>query len=340
MNNVLLIVNTGTPDDPGKKSVRKYLSEFLNDPMVIDMPAAVRKILVNFIIIPFRTHHSAELYTRLWTDEGSPLLVNLEKLTAKVRAKSDGWNVVGAMRYGNPSLERVLSNLRKSTVNKLTILPLFPQYANSTTGSVKTLLLKSLMDWKNKPEIKFIEHFYSDSGFIKAYANKIRKCNPENYDHMIFSYHSLPAGHIQKIHPGLDYRECDCTTSFPSHGSECYRAQCYETSRLLAGALDLRKGSWSVSFQSQLTRSWIGPFTDRIIQQLASGGKKRVLVAAPSFTADCLETLLEIGESYRELFIKAGGEELQLCESLNDDDEWVEAIVRMLTLPPTPSLKK
>jgi ferrochelatase len=331
MNNVLLVVNTGTPDAPDRKSVSRYLSEFLNDPMVMDMPAIARKILVNLIIVPFRASHSSDLYRRLWTSEGSPLLINLEKLVAKLRLKSHDWQVIGAMRYGKPSLEETLRDLGKSTVNKLTILPLYPQFAQSTTGTVNALVDKMISEWDRKPEIRFIEEFYSDAGFISAYANKIRKYDPQNSDHLLFSFHSLPARHIRKIHPGQEYNNCECTVSFPEHGMKCYRAQCYETARRISAALGLEKDRWSVSFQSRLTRSWTGPFTDSVLSRLAAEGRKRVLVAAPSFTADCLETKLEIGQSYRDLFIKAGGKELQLCESLNDDDEWVEAIIKMIS---------
>lgn len=333
MTDVLLIINTGTPDGCDTRSVRRYLSEFLNDPHVMDMPFIIRKLLVNLIIIPLRSPHSSMLYSMMWKKEGSPLLINLEKLVTKLQQKFKDREVIGAMRYGNPSLGKVLDELGKSTVNKLTVLPLYPQYAHSTTGSVKDLVMKKISKWENKPELKFIEEFYSDQWFIGAFANKIRKRNYGRFDHLLFSYHGLPVRHINKVHPGLYYRKCKCDKVFPEHGARCYRAQCYETSRLIAKNLNLKDGSWSVSFQSRLSRNWIEPFTDVVIKDFAAKGTLNVLVAMPSFTADCLETLVEVRQQHCEMFINAGGKELETCESLNYDDEWVDAIAGIIGIP-------
>ena len=331
MKKTLLIINTGTPDDPGVRSVRKYLSEFLNDPHVIDLPWLARKILVNLIIIPFRVSRSATLYRKLWTREGSPLKINLENLVTKLQDQlKEKYTVLGAMRYGNPSLKASLEKVRTAAVNELTILPLFPQYASSTTGSIRELLMKEIKSWNPKPKINFIDQFYSHPAFINAFSVRIRHYQLEKFDHILFSYHSLPVKHLQKIHPRQHPVNCSCSESLPENGHHCYKATCHETTRLLAEKLNLINGTYSTSFQSRLSGKWIAPFTDNVLEELAKNNRKHVLVIAPSFVSDCLETIIEIGDEYRNLFIRSGGEELVLVQSLNDDYNWINAIVEII----------
>ena len=328
----ILLVNTGTPDKPEKKYVRKYLSEFLNDPRVIDMPWLLRKILVNLIIVPFRTAGSTKLYRRLFTEKGSPLLFHLRDLTAKLQVKlENNYSVVMGMRYGNPSLKSALGKIKSMGISELIIFPLFPQYASSTTGSVNEFVMKEISKWNEIPEIKFKDQFFSHSSFIGALANLIGKYDPEKYDHVLFSYHSLPLRHIQAVHPVQDISTCSCEREMPGHGEYCYKAACYETTRLLAQELNLPEGTYSTTFQSRFSKNWLGPFTDDVLKELAGKGKKRVLAIAPSFVADCLETVVEF-EGYRELFKKWGGEDLTLVESLNAHDDWVEAIIEIAEL--------
>jgi protoporphyrin/coproporphyrin ferrochelatase len=328
----VLLINTGTPDSPEKPDVRRYLSEFLNDPYVIDLPWLSRKLLVNLIIVPFRTAKSSRLYRRLWTSEGSPLKINLERLVLKVReAAGSDYMVSGAMRYGNPSLKGELDKLQNAGITELTILPLFPQYASSTTGSVKKLADDHIRGWEVKPRINFISHFHSDPAFISAFADVIQRYDPGRFDHILFSYHSLPWRHIDRIHPAVDHRTCNCETEMPVHGTFCYRAACFETTRLLTDFLEIGKERYSTSFQSRFSRKWIGPYTDSVITDLARSGKKRVLVVAPSFVADCLETIIEIGEGYAELFREHGGQELVLAESLNYSEHWVKSVIKIVT---------
>lgn len=328
-NKVIVLVNTGTPDKPEKKAVRRFLTEFLNDPRVIDMPWLLRKLLVNLIIIPFRTSRSTALYRKLWTRDGSPLLLNLQKLTVKLNVNNE-YSVTGAMRYGNPSLKNALKSLKDSRVKELVIFPLFPQYASSTTGSVNELVMKEISTWNNMPEVRFTGQFYSHPSFIASFAGQIQKYNPEIYDHVLFSYHSLPLNHISAAHPEHDLSDCTCRDSFPDHGTFCYRAACYKTTLLLAKELSLTPGTYSTSFQSRFSKNWLGPFTDDVLKELSKSGKKRILAAAPSFVADCLETIVEF-DNYRNLFRTLGGEELVLVESLNDNDDWVEAIIKILS---------
>lgn len=327
---VILIVNTGTPGKPDIKYVRRFLSEFLNDCQVIDLPWLLRKLLVNLIVVPFRAPKSTKLYRRLWTGKGSPLLVYMESLVLKLQKKLKGeYSVYGAMRYGNPSLKDILKKIKSESVDEITVFPLYPQYASSTTGSVHEFIMKEIQTWNIIPVICFTGQFYSHPSFIDAFANQVKRYNPEMYDHVLFSYHGLPLRHIQKAHPANDYSVCDCHIRLPEHGIYCYKATCYETSRLLAEKLNLIPESYSTSFQSRLSKNWLTPFTDMTLKELIQKGKKRVLVVAPSFVADCLETIIEINDENQNLFKQWGGEELVLVESLNDNDDWVEAIIEI-----------
>ncbi len=323
----VLLVNVGTPDEPAVPAVRRYLYHFLNDPRVIDLPLIPRKLLVNLIIVPFRAPKSTKLYERLWTPEGSPLMVNAVKNRDRLQeALGEDYDVFMAMRYENPSLKQSLEQIREKRYGKLIVFPVFPQYASSTTGTVGEFVFRKVGKWNVMPEIRMISQFYDHPLFIQAFAQRIREYEPEKWDHLIFSYHGLPMRHIRKAHPQIDTAACTCSQALPPHGHFCYRATCYETSRLLAGELELKPEDYTVSFQSRLDKDWLEPFTDATLVKLAKAGRKRILVAAPAFVADCLETTVEIGYEYQELFEKEGGEKVQLVESLNDHPLWIEAM--------------
>jgi len=331
-NRAVILVNVGTPDSPSVKDVRKYLSEFLNDPKVIDIPWLLRKLLVNIIIVPFRAPRSAALYRRLWTAKGSPLLVHLTELVHRVRRSiqagmyddfikgsgSDRLAFFGAMRYGNPSLATVLKQVRQEKYDSITVLPLYPQYASSTTGSVIEEVNRVTGKWNHKPEIDIVNQFYSSPAFIKPMADRIRESCNTGFDRLVFSYHGLPVNQVRKEHPSCNPDTCSCDEHMTEHGRMCYRATCYETSRLLAEELGLDEGKYLTAFQSRFSKNWIGPFTDDTLLSLARSGAKRVIIVAPSFTADCLETTVEIGEEYRKLFISGGGEDLVVVACLNE----------------------
>lgn len=327
----LLLVNLGSPDKPGRKAVRKYLTDFLNDRRVIDLPWIFRKILVNLIIIPFRTGKSARLYHKLWTSEGFPLHIYLRNLTGKLQEKLPAqYSVYRAMRYGKPDLHHALEQINQGGFEELMIFPMFPQYASSTTGSIIEKTLSQMQKWEVIPAIRIIGQFYNHPEFIRTFASCISQYHPREYDHIVFSYHGLPLRHIRKIHPPDNGVDCICERTLPPSGQWCYKATCYETTRLLAQELNLSEGQYSTGFQSRMSKNWLSPFTDRLIRDLAFQGSKRVLVAAPSFVADCLETIVELGEEYHSLFQRHGGEELTLVQSLNDSDEWVDAIARII----------
>lgn len=328
----ILLLNVGTPDEPTTKAVRPYLSQFLNDPRVIDLPWLARKLLVNLIIVPFRAPKSAKLYQQLWTENGSPLLVNGENLRRKLQDKlGNARPVFLAMRYGNPSIAKAINQIKASGIQEVVAVPLYPQFAMSTTETSVEEVKHQLKKQHCTAKLKVVDAFYAHPKFLDAFSSQIGKYGIENYEHVVFSYHGLPNRHIEKIHPQQKAGICSCNETFPEYGSHCYKAQCYETSRQLAARLQLSRGQYSVSFQSRLSNNWLNPFTDETLESLRKQGIKKVLMAAPSFVADCLETTVELGLEYRNRFEKEGGNKLQLVESLNSNDEWVELLVELVT---------
>jgi protoporphyrin/coproporphyrin ferrochelatase len=327
----VLMINVGTPDEPKVKAVRRYLSEFLNDRRVIDIPLVLQKILVNLIIVPFRAPKSTKLYQRLWTEKGSPLLYFSERvqdeLQQKLGSKAD---VFMAMRYGNPSIGTALAALKIGNYDRLIVLPMFPQYASSTSGTAIQAIIDEVRKWNTIPEINAINQFYDHPAFLDAFAERIQSYQPESYDHVIFTYHGLPNRHLEKSHPGKSFKTCNCENSLPEFGKSCYKATCYQTTRELANRLQLSTEKYSISFQSRLSKNWMTPFTDKNLTARAKQGIKNILVVAPSFVADCLETTVEIGFEYKEMFTKNGGENLQMVESLNDSPSWISAIDEIL----------
>jgi ferrochelatase len=327
----IVLINVGTPDEPRIKAVRRYLFQFLNDRRVIDLPLVLQKILVNLIIVPFRAPKSTKLYERLWTENGSPLLYFGNRVQQQLEEQLAGKaRVFLAMRYGNPGISAVLDQIRKGGFEKLIVLPLFPQYASSTSGTAIQAVSDEVRKWNTIPEVHFISQFYDHPAFLEVFAERIRSYNPEEYDHLIFTFHGLPNRHLDKNHPEVSHESCTCEMALPGHGRFCYKATCYETVRRLAALLNLKKGSYSVSFQSRLSSNWMTPFTDKNLMNRASLGAKKLLVAAPSFVADCLETTVEIGCEYKELFLRKGGETLQMVESLNDSPQWIAALKQIV----------
>lgn len=330
MTKAVIIVNLGTPDAPRPGAVRRYLTQFLNDPYVIDIPQPWRFLLVNCIIIPFRLKKSTRLYRRLWTTGGSPILQHLYRLRGKLEQHLPYQRVYAAMRYCNPSLHTVLRQLHDDGVTHLTVLPLYPQFAESTTETIFEVVRRSRQDLTGLQEVRFIRQFYNHPAFLDSFEQRIAAYDPSAFDHVIFTYHSLPERHLDRIHPGTSCKSCPCEHAMPDFGSECYKATAYETARVLAVRLGLPPAGYSVAFQSRFAKKWVGPFTEDRIRDLARSGVRRVLVVAPSFVADCLETIVEIGLDYRDLFKKEGGEELVMVESLNSEDFWAENLAKKL----------
>jgi ferrochelatase len=327
----LLLVNLGTPDEPTPSAVRRYLRQFLGDPRVLDMNAVGRWMLLNLIILPFRPKKSAHAYQQIWdARRGSPLLYHSRDLVAAVAEElGTAWHVALAMRYGNPSIASALEELATAQVDRVIVLPLFPQYASSSTGSaLEAVMTEVARAWNVRP-VEVVPAFHDDPGFLDAFAEVARpKLDELHPDHVLFSFHGLPERQVAKSdeHGGCLATEGCCDAPGPRL-AWCYRAQCYATARALAARLGLAEGTHSVAFQSRLGKvPWIRPYTDVTIDELAKKGVKRIAVVCPAFVADCLETLEEIGIRARAQWKAAGGEELALVPSLNAHPAWAKAV--------------
>ncbi|MEZ4721462.1 MAG: ferrochelatase [Flavobacteriales bacterium] len=328
----VLLINLGTPDSPSVSNVRSYLSQFLNDPRVIDIPWLLRKMLVNLIIVPFRAPKSAKIYQELWTDKGSPIIIHGERVKTLLQEKlGQEYTVELAMRYKNPSISSVLDRIRKSNPTKIIVLPLFPHYASASTGSALQEVMDVVRHWWVIPELSMISQYWDHPGFIKAFAERGRQYDWREYDHVIFSYHGLPERHVDKIYNDGLCADRDCMHEVNDENTYCYKATCYGTTRLLAKELGIPTEKYTVAFQSRLDQKWIQPFSDQVVEQKGKEGAKKLLIFSPAFVADCLETTIEIGVEYQEIFERHGGEKVQLVESLNDHPIWIEALADMVT---------
>jgi ferrochelatase len=330
----LLLCNLGTPDKPDSRSVRRYLRQFLGDRRVLDMNPVGRWALLNLIILPLRPRKSAAAYRKVWTDRGSPLLLHSMDLVSAVRHKlGSGWAVELGMRYQSPSMAGALERLRRAGADRIVVFPLYPQYAASTTGSTVAEALRLAAEPWAPPSLSFVEPFCDDPEFVAAFAAQgAPLLQAGAYDHVLFSFHGLPERHLRKTDPSGEHclAQATCCDAVGLVNRRCYRAQCFATARALAARLALAEGSFSVSFQSRLGRTrWIEPYTDRTIAALARKGCKRLLVFCPSFVADCLETLEEIGIRGKEQFLAAGGEWLALVPSLNASDRWANLVAAL-----------
>lgn len=330
----ILLVNLGTPDSPATADVKKYLDQFLMDERVIDIPKLNRTLLVKGIIVPFRSPKTAKLYKEIWNENGSPLLY-YSKLQAKMLQErlGDDYHVELAMRYQSPSIASALANLKAGLVESIQVIPMFPQYASASTGSVVQLVMELVSKWPTVPPISFVNSFHDNELMIKVFAENARKHNVESYDHVLFSFHGLPERQLLKCDHTGSYclKSADCCQTLNDTNKFCYSAQGHDTARLIAKELNLSKDQYTVCFQSRLGKEpWVQPYTTDVLKKLAGEGKKRLLVFSPAFVADCLETLYEITVEYHEEFRALGGEHVQLVESLNDSPVFIEALAGMV----------
>jgi len=335
MKKAILLLNLGTPDAPETKAVARYLKEFLMDPFVIDIPKPLRWLLVKGIIAPFRSPKSAHAYQNIWMkDHGSPLLYHTKTLTEKLRQRLQGdYQVEFAMRYGNPSIESVLNKLKSSGVEDLIVIPLYPQYAMSSSLSsiekVRELIADSKYTFR---KVEVLRDFYNQPEYIESFVQNIKKSMSQfNPDYVLFSFHGIPERHVHKT--VNDCSQClkvedGCAKCLPQN-SLCYRGQSYFSAHQMAQKLGLK--NYRISFQSRLGRDpWIKPYTDAVITELAQKGVKNLLVVCPAFTADCLETVEEISIRENENFLTNGGTKLELVPSLNSEDHWVSGIQSLI----------
>jgi len=314
----VLIVNLGTPDSPSYWAVQRYLRQFLSDRRVIDTSRLLWLPLLYGVVLPFRPFRTARNYRKIWLPEGSPLAVYSSRLAAKVAALLQASLKVPvrlelAMSYGNPRIESAVQSFAAQGVTKLMVLPLYPHYCSSTTGSVFDGASRALQRWRYLPEFRFINDYHDDESYIDALTARIRRhwsASGES-SHLLFSYHGIPAAYVAKGDP--------------------YQRQAEATTRLVVASLDLRENQWSHCYQSRFGKvPWLQPYTIDTIKQLADRGVRKLTVVSPSFAVDCLETLEEVAMEYRDRFLQWGGERLTLVPCLNDDDDHAAALAKLL----------
>ncbi|WP_129718128.1 ferrochelatase [Pedobacter sp. SYP-B3415] len=326
----ILLVNLGTPDSPEVKDVKRYLDQFLMDERVIDIAAFRRALLVKGIIVPFRSPKTSALYKKIWGPQGSPLLY-YSKIQAQMLQDElgDDYHVELAMRYQNPSIESALANLKAGLVESIRVIPLFPQYASASTGSVMQLVMELLSRWPTIPPVSFVNSFHNHPLVIRTFAEHAQKHDVASYDHVLFSFHGLPERQLLKCdHTGSHCLKRDnCCEQLTDVNKFCYSAQGHDTARLIAAELGITREQYTVCFQSRLGKEpWVQPYTTDVLKKLAAEGKKRLLAFSPAFVADCLETVYEITVEYHEEFKALGGEHVHLVESLNDNPKFIEAL--------------
>lgn len=326
----VLLIQLGTPDSPATSDVRKYLKEFLMDRRVIDVPFLSRFLLVRGIIVPFRTPKSAKIYKELWNlgNGKSPLMTHTESVKRLVqeRFNTDNVTVEMAMRYQNPSMDSVLERMRKANYDQIIIIPLFPQYASASTGSAIDKAMDIIKKWWVIPEVKLVSQFYDHEGYIDSIVDRAKEFDLDSYDKVMFSYHGLPERQVDKVYDEGLCADHHCEDALDETNKFCYKAVSYETTRLIAAKLGIPKEKYTVSFQSRLNEKWLEPFSDKVIEDWGKEGKKRVLAFSPAFVADCLETLIEIGDEYQEIFEANGGKKVQLVPSSNDHPRFIDCL--------------
>jgi len=308
----VLLANVGTPDGPDPGSVRRFLREFLSDPDVVTWPRFVWLPILHGIVLPLRGRSSARLYQRIWTDEGSPLLLFSRAQQVALGKRLGGrFRVALGMRYGTPSLEAAIEELSAAGCARIVLLPLFPQRSFSTTGSVVGAVERIVRARSAKVELRVIPSFCEDAGYVRALAERVRAARAgTRIDHHLFSFHGLPEKSVKRGDP--------------------YQGECERTARALGRALDLPDPTWTLAYQSRFGRGWLGPQVEVVARSLAAGGRN-VLVTTPGFAADCLETLEEIGIRLRETFHAAGGGEMIVVPALNESTGWIDALARLVS---------
>ena len=332
-NTGILLINLGSPESPSVKDVRTYLKEFLMDKYVIDVPFPIRWMIVNCFVLPFRPKKSAEAYQSIWWDEGSPL-IEISKRTQNKLTKKVKEPVFLAMRYGNPSIESVIQDIEEKhpEIDTLKLIPMYPHYAMATTKTVIEKTEEVLEKRNSKIKLKILESFYDNPIYIDALAESIKPYLKNNYDLLLFSYHGVPERHVKKTDPTgkhcLKATNC-CYVKNPGQ-AQCYRHHVVKTTELVMQKCGLTTDQWALSFQSRLGKDpWLSPFTDAELERYAKEGVKRLGIVCPAFVADCLETLEEIGDEGKEIFLEAGGEYYDMIPCLNDQDVWIDALAKL-----------
>ena len=332
MRKGVLLVNLGSPNSPSVRNVRRYLREFLMDGRVLDTPWPVRFCVVNFAILPSRPKESAHAYEKIWTPEGSPLVVTSQHVRAKLQERVRP-PVELAMRYQNPSIASALKKLAEKEVTHVLVIPLFPHYAMSSFETAVVRVQELAAKMLPPLAIQIQPPYFDQPDYITALVASAKNYLDAGYDHLLFSFHGIPERHLRKSDPTgchcLQAENC-CEVPSPAHAT-CYRAQCFKTVAAFVAKAGVPKEKYSVSFQSRLGKDpWLKPYTDFELEKFPARGIKKVLVICPAFVSDCLETIEEIGMRGRETFLAAGGGELTLIPCMNEHPQWLLALEKMV----------
>ncbi len=330
----VLVMNVGSPEAPEPGPVRTYLREFLSDPRVIDIHPLARGLLLELVILPTRPRASAEAYRKVWTSEGSPLLVNSRRFASELgRLLGPEYRVALGMRYGQPSISAALDAFAAEGIDRVLLFPLYPQYASSSTGTALEAAMAHAGKAETVASLTAVPAFYDDPAFVGAFAERCRAAFETPPDLVLFSFHGLPERHMRKGDTSGAHclASATCCDRLETVNRNCYRAQCYATARGIAHGLGLDAARYEVSFQSRLGRTpWIKPYTDEVVPGLPARGVKHLAVACPAFVADCLETLEEVGMRLRHDFLRAGGETFTFVPSLNAEPSWIAAAAALV----------
>ena len=323
---VVLLVNLGSPDSTSVDDVRRYLREFLSDDRVIDKPKPIQQFILRCFILPNRPKRSAEAYATIWQDEGSPLIITSKNLQRLLQEKVEE-KVELAMRYSNPSIPEAIERINQAGAKNVYLVPLYPHYAMSSYETVVVKVMEEVAKRAPDLQVATLQPFYNDTEYIEALYASAEKYLSSEYDHLLFSYHGIPVRHLKRADSSKAHCQIvpDCCHTCSPVQSTCYKAQTIATTEAFVRRAGIPPEMYSISFQSRLGREpWLEPYTDETLAKLAKSGKKRILVMTPAFVSDCLETLEEIAEEGKEIFLEAGGESFTMIPCLNEHPKWIE----------------
>ena len=328
----VLLINLGSPKELSKKSVRQYLRVFLSDDNVVDLPKFLQQFILRLFILPFRPKNTLEAYEKIWTKEGSPLIISTESIANKLTEKT-GWNVEYAMRYEEPSIEKALHKFKKNEINKIYVISLYPHNAMATTVTTELETRNVAMNVSNDFELIFTKPFFDNEEYINAMVNSIRPyVENKSYDKIIFSYHGIPKRQAKKTDETGEhcFSTSNCCELENDGSKDCYRSHTRIASDLTAKKLGLEDDQWEIAYQSRIGPGWLTPFTDKRLAKLPEEGKDNIAILCPSFISDCLETLEEIDIRGRETFLKAGGKNMTYIPCLNDSEDTINLLENLV----------
>ena len=331
-NEGVLLINLGSPKELSKKSVRQYLRVFLSDDNVVDLPKFFQQFILRLFILPFRPKNTLEAYEKIWTKEGSPLIISTESIANKLTEKT-GWNVEYAMRYEEPSIEKALHKFKENEINKIYVISLYPHNAMATTVTTELETRNVAMNVSNDFELIFTKPFFDNEEYINAMVNSIRPyVENKSYDKIIFSYHGIPKRQAKKTDETGEhcFSTSNCCEVENDGSKDCYRSHTRIASDLTAKKLGLEDDQWEIAYQSRIGPGWLTPFTDKRLAKLPEEGKDNIAILCPSFISDCLETLEEIDIRGRETFLKAGGKKMTYIPCLNDSEDTINLLENLV----------